>query len=319
MDLNILRESVSRTNVGILGIDLLRINGKDAIRHAIDSGELKRFEDVIEEIDQLPWLFRWYFRFTRFWSSSHGFFLPFRSSGSAYNKSRELLDSKFASGFDMSKDVKEVVDLLQSKKPNEIDDFELTKPFMNAMASRFCPVGKSIPDEVFQAATRQAGGVGDAFLPWRFIPAKPNNDKVYRFAEESLKEIGVYDEIPKATTVDVAHSFFATELHGAVILKAIAENIDDDIEKTVSSLGRVEQLPRLVETRSTLNGLLEEGDEAIPKQTIVLLNIAEVARETGLLEWAFGGGDEERRCAAEPAVLEFCTLVQKEIISRRSN
>lgn len=319
MELNTLRKSVSRTNVGILGIDLLRINGKEAIRHAIDSGELKRFEDVIEEIDQLPWLFRWYFRFTRFWSSSHGFFLPFRSTGAEYNKTRQLLDSKFVVGYDMSKEVKAVVDLLESKDPNDIEDFELTKPFMNAMASRFCPVGKKIPDDIFKAATRQAGGVGDAFLPWRFIPAKPNNDKVYGFAEENLKEIGVYDEIPKATTVDVAHSFFATELHGAAILRAIAENVEDEIEKTISSLGRVDQSPRLVEMNSTLNGLLEEGEEAIAKQTIVLLNIGDVAKETKQAAWAFGTGSEERRCAAEPAIVEFCTLVQKEFVSRRSN
>lgn len=189
--------------------------------------------------------------------------------------------------------------------------------FVRALAGRFFTSGE-VEEEVILAAEKQVGGLGDAFVPWKFIPAISALKEVYNAFEKALRDTGYVQELPREATTDVAHSVFASNLHGAAILRELAKGTgDEDVREVIARLGRVESSLRMPIRNSSLGGLLKADNPAVTGRSIVRLMIGDVARESADVAWAFGQGDEIRRCAAEPAIIEFCTEVQKEFRRRK--
>lgn len=302
-------EPVSRTKIDIIGLDLLTIKGRDAVRTAVDSGELARLSEIYETLAGLPWLFRWYFSFTRFFSAAHGWFLPFRADDDpTYPPSAAFLHHKFTpAAADISGPVARAIDLLTQDKP--ASDEELSATFMDAMFLRFAPGLQRVPDDILDDAGKQVVGLVDSFLPHRFLPGKPSIRDIYNFAEKTLQDSGEGNSLPREAVVDVAHALLAPSIHGAKVLRALADSVDEDVEQTLSSRAPTETVLRVPKRDTTLGGLLPADQPAVRGKTVIRLDIRIAASETKNVAWVFGTGDENRRCAAEPAVKEFFKAV----------
>lgn len=314
-------ERVSRTKLDIFGADIVTIRGRDAVRSAIESGDLTRMTSEHDALTSLPWFFRWFFPLSRLYSPIHGWFLPFRpESDPSYSPCSSFLRRKFEpAAADMSGPVKRAVDLL-ADPGRQASDEELNTVFMDAMFVRFIPGQEHVPDNVLDNVRKQVGAIGESFLPHRFLPARGAMREVYAYTEKALNDSGESKGLPKNAVVDVAHALMAPQRNGAKVLRALSADVNDELEleHSLSKLGPVEAVVRAVGRDGTLGGLLPTDQPAVKGKTIVKLDIRIAAAETKQFAWVFGTGDEHRRCAAEPAIREFFQAVWDGLRARRA-
>ena len=73
-------EQFSRTDIGILGVDILHLNTDAAIQKAIASGNLVRVGEGCTNADDMQLVVRGYFTRNCFYSAPFGYFMAFRNS-----------------------------------------------------------------------------------------------------------------------------------------------------------------------------------------------------------------------------------------------
>lgn len=296
----------------LLGIDIVTITGVRAATHALESGEMVRLGDNVSSSSQLGLPFSVFFPVSRFESPKHGLFMPMRTGkDDTYTSSRDILEASFAPGSfaPLAEHAARTAALL--KDPNSLpEDDVLALAFAHAMADRFAAEG-AVPDSIMSAAQKHTTDVQRAFVPWEYLAAKTSLPEVYEYFERHTGE-------HQSTTVDCAHSIFASLTNGPSILRAVAENPAQKTHDLFVQLGAVESVLRMTAADSTLNGMLPEARPVYAKKTVIILNIREAAKESKDLAWAFGGGTLNRRCAAEGEILTFVRLVQDKLIELRS-
>lgn len=311
----------SRTR--LLGLDIIRVSDVDAIGKILSSGQVGRLTADGTEMEDLSWLFRWYFPKTRFFNDKlRGWFLPFRTKEDAtYPPCRAFLDEKFGETPDITGFVNDAVNALVDSSGNvesNIDEGVLSDASIKAVWAHIVPQGHpAIPDDVLSAVRSQVGEVVDSFLPWKFLPGGPAVDKVYDYAEATLSTLNQRDRLPDAAVTDVAHCFFAMNKNAPNVLRRIAERPEDDLKSILCANGPVENVPRLCTETGTLGGVLPEEDPAQAKKTVVLFEVRKSAQITKDLSYVFSDGSE-RRCAAEQVIMNFFGGVQEEIRRRKS-
>jgi hypothetical protein len=258
----------------------------------------------------LPWILQTFFSSGRFHHDPYGWFLALVDGKSpSYADRRALLDEKFAHGsHDISAYAKKAAELLRQPESKESDK-ELYMTFLNALATRFTPDG--YPDDIADEASKQLKSQGESFNPIKVHRSKNGIGKVCKYSEDFLRESGDLAKAGEKCPIDVGHMAFAGQLHFVPSLRELAKDPNQKVEEMFARLGRVENVPRMTLSDSTLGGVLEEP--AIAKKTFILLDIKSAAMETLDSAFAFGTGDNERRCACEPAIVEFVEAVQVEL------
>jgi hypothetical protein len=312
---------VSRTRIGILGIDMVTLHTPEAIRTAIESGDIERFTGVSSDISEFPWLVRWFFPVSRFYNSNvYSFFLAFRSTtDTTYQPCRSYLDSKFAVPRDVSDIVAATADAF-SNKSKPPSDRQLSDLCIRAVWRHVVPEGHpDIPDNMLAAATKQLPSIGSSFNPIAYLSAKTPTADVYSYADATLRALGDRDRLPDACVIDVAHVFFAMNMNGPRLLRELVSHVDDDLVDIFSRVGLVQNIARLVQRDGTLGGLLPSNTPAQAKSTVVSFDIRSAAKISGDLSFSFASGPGQRRCAAEPVIMAYVQAVQDELRRRKSS
>lgn len=311
-------EPISRTNIGLLGIDIVTVRGEQAVRTALESGDVGRLTDVYDSLKNVPFLFRIWFPLSRFYSRIYGWFLPFRpTSDPSYAPCQAFLEEKFTpSSADISAQVKRAADLLEDTA-NPPSDEQLARTFIEAIYLRFTNESQTVPANIVCDVGKQVVQLQNALNPVKAVRAKPAVGRVYRYAEESLRSINVYEGLPTDVAVDASHALFTPQIHGANMLRGLVANLDKPADVNLPQLALTDRVLRATIRDGTLGGLLAENAPARRGKTMVVIDIRVAAHQTGSLAWAFGVGTEERRCTAEPAIIEFYEAVRMELIKRR--
>ena len=107
---------------------------------------------------------------------------------------------------------------------------------------------------------------------------------------------------------------------GTVVDKTIID-VDPSEDETpgemMARLGRTKNIIRTVLSEtSTLQGLVDKP--LVPGRTVILLNVANAGAETKDPSFAFGSGTANRRCAAEPVIIEFLQAVKDKLTEEKT-
>lgn len=301
------------------GLDMITVSDLQTINAILNSGDVDRVARANTKPSSLPWLFRYYFPLTRFYNPKQdGWFLPLRSREvSSYVPCRAFLDDKFKTKRDVTEYAREAAELLCREK--KATDRELSDVGIRWVWSHMVPEDHPpIPDSVLKDVTMQVGPISQAFLPWKVLPAHDATAAVFQFADDQLRSLGVRDELPDAAVTDTAHILFAMNLNGPPLLRALGDTPYDDLDDILIRLGLTKNSIRVCIRAGTLGGVLPSNEPASPDSSVVLIDIAQVAKETNDSSYAFAS-TQDRPCAAKHLIREFATAVQTEIKKRKSN
>lgn len=313
-----------RTKIDILGIDVLTINTDAAIQKAQESGDLVKVGEASPDAKNVQWLVRNFLGNARFHESRFGWFMAMRKDQLS---TRSYLDEKFCPrSFDIKNLAREAANVLDDPS-NKKKDEALTRIFVNAIGGRFLPKNNSsIPSKLIKnVESKQLDGVLPALNPLNRLKSRRVVKNACTFMQEQVVEAGDVDKynLPDSYPVDVAHSILSTAVNAVDALTSLAKDPEQSVESMMCNRDkRVDTIPRQVMIDSTLGGLLPSSKPAIAKKTVILLKVGNAAKETNDLSYAFATGpkgDKNRRCSAEPAILEFLKAVQSELKANKIN
>lgn len=312
----------------LLGLDIIEIQTAEAFEKVKASGQLGRL-GTVHPFSNLPWLFRLFLPHNQLYNSGKDTWsIPMRpASSSSYPPCLAYLNTAYngpeASSVDVSAYVTEAVDILFSKKDSSTDN-RMRSVCARAMWAyiahgKHCPHNFEVPEDVIGAASSQLNSPKELINPFKLFRAR-TIDKVYDFCNAFISatdpKTKTGESLPKELESDLAHAIFIMTRNATALLNEIYKYPNKDVSELFRDLGLSDTALRVAKESGTLGGLLPENNRATKDSTIITINLADIAKETGNSDYAFMV-DVGRPCTAKLAILEFAKAVQEEIKKRK--
>lgn len=312
----------------LLGLDIIRIQTAEALEKAKASGELGRL-GTVDPFSKLPWLFRYFLPRTQLYNAAKdSWSIPMRSaSSSSYPPCLAYLNTTYngpeSDSVDVSAYVTEAANILFSPKDSSTDH-RMRSVCARAMwtyiaRGKDSPHNVEIPDDVIRAASSQLRSPQELVNPFKVLGAL-SIDKVFEFCNAFISatdpKTNTGESLPKELESDLAHAIFIMTRNGTALLNEIYKNPNKDIPELFRDLGLSDTALRVAKESGNLGGLLPENNKTTKDSTIITINLADIARETGNSDYAFEV-DADRSCTAKLAILEFAKAVQEEVKIRK--
>ena len=279
-------------------LDVVIVSDPAQIRKIEKSGDVDRLHTYPTK--DLPWWVQLYFRSTKFHDSERDlWFCPFEPSFEpTYPGRRAYLEKKTAEGYS-SEDVSRIAHLL---KTNAEDDV-LAHEMVQIVNKRF--YGERIPTDITEAAKHTVQKITEAVIPLKYAQGIESQAKMMNYSERNLpKDVHI---------LDVSHNIGEVMQATAGSLKVLKNNQHRSVEDIFTEHAPTSQVPRIAVRTSTFEGLL--SSPTVPRETVVILKIAEAAAKTKDIAFTFGAGKPERACVFKDFFLNFMRDLKAELAS----
>ncbi len=277
-------------------LDLIFVFDPDQIKQIESSGDVDRLHYY--ETQSLPWWVQLYFPSTKFYDRDRDlWFLPFESSSNpTYRPRRGYLSEKVATGYNQD-DVRLIAQLLRNNASDEVLAYEMVQ----IVNQRF--FNREIPAEITKIAEYTVQKFSEAIFPWKYFKGIESQQKIMNYSQGNLAS--------EVHPLDVGHNIGEVVQATAGSLRTLKNNLHRSVEDIFTEYAPTPQAPRIATKASTFNGMLSYP--TIPKETVVILQIAKAAAETKDLRFTFGTGTSERGCIFKDFFLNFMKDVQYEL------
>lgn len=279
-----------------LVLDIIFVDDPDRIKQIENSGDVDRLHYY--ETQSLPWWVQLYFPSTKFYDRDRDlWFCPFESSSNpTYLPRRAYLEEKVATGYTPD-DVRRIAQLLRNNASDEV----LAHEMVQVVNQRF--FNREIPAEITELAKYTVQKFSEAIFPWKYIKGMQSQQKIMNYSQNNLAS----DVHP----LDVGHNIGEVVQATAGSLRTLKNNLHRSVEDIFTEYAPTAQAPRIAIKASTFNGMLSYP--TIPRETVVILQIAKAAAETKDLRFTFGTGTSERGCVFKDFFVNFMKDVQYEL------
>lgn len=293
------KQKPSRIRLPFL-LDIVTVSDPEQIRRIETSGDVDRLHAYPTK--ELPWWVQFYFRSTKFHDPERDlWFCPFEPKFEpSYPARREYLEEKSAEGYSQA-DVEKIARLLKTNAAEDVLAYEMVQ----IVNQRF--FGRPVPAEIVETAKHTVQELSGAVVPPNYAQGVQAQEKIMNYCEHALpKDVHI---------LDVGHNIGEVVQATAGSLKRLYENLDRPVEDIFTEYAPTTQVPRIAVRSSTFDGLLDEPIK--PKETVVILKIAEAAAKTKDVWYTFGTGDSERACVFKDFFLDFMKDLQQTLRAER--
>ena len=288
----IAEQKPSRIKIPFL-LDIVTVSDPEQIRQIETSGDVDRLHAYPTK--ELPWWVQFYFRSTKFHDHNRDlWFCPFEPTCEpTYPERRAYLEEKAAEGYSQA-DVQRIAQLLTTHATDDV----LAHEMVQIVNKRFFQ--ESIPHEITETAKYTVQEFTEAIVPPKYEQGVQSQAKIMNYCEHALpKDVHI---------LDVGHNIGEVVQATAGSLKILQKNLHRPVEEIFTEHAPTAQVPRIAVRSSTFDGLLDSPIK--PKETIIIMKIAEAAAETQDIGFTFGTGDAERACVFKDFFLDFMKDLQ---------